>query len=40
MLYSVLGTIFLTAGLVLVVYKIYDSMMKEFIKINNDKEEE
>lgn len=47
MLYSIVGAIFLIAALVVIVYTIYNSMIKEFIKINNelnkinkDKEEE
>lgn len=47
MLYSIVGILFLIAALVVVVYTIYNSMIKEFIrinnelnKINNDKEEE
>ena len=46
MLYSIVGALFLIAALVVIVYTIYDSMIKEFIrinneinKINNDKEE-
>ena len=47
MLYSIVGSLFLIAALVVIVYTIYDSMIKEFTrinneinKINNDKEEE
>lgn len=47
MLYSIVGALFLIAALVVIVYTIYNSMIKEFIrinneinKINNDKEEE
>lgn len=47
MLYSIVGALFLIAALVVIVYTIYNSMIKEFTrinnelnKINNDKEEE
>lgn len=48
MLYSIVGVLFLIAALVVVVYTIYNSMIKESIKImnneankiNNNKEEE
>lgn len=36
MLYSIVGAIFLIAALVVIVYTIYNSMIKEFIKINNE----
>jgi archaellum component FlaF (FlaF/FlaG flagellin family) len=46
MLYSIVGALFLIAALVVIVYTIYNSMIKEFTrinnelnKINNDKEE-
>ena len=36
MLYSIVGALFLIAALVVIVYTIYNSMIKEFIKINNE----
>lgn len=46
MLYSIVGALFLIAALIVIVYTIYNSMIKEFTrinnelnKINNDKEE-
>lgn len=40
MFYSILGMAFLTLGLVLIVWKIYDIIIKEFININKKEEEE
>lgn len=40
MFYSIVGAIFLIIALIVIVYTIYDSMIKEFTRINNDKEEE
>lgn len=48
MLYSIVGVLFLIVALIVVVYTIYNSMIKESIKImnneankmNNNKEEE
>lgn len=40
MFYSILGMVFLTLGLVLIVWKIYDMIIKEFININKKEEEE
>ena len=39
MLYSIVGAIFLIIALIVIVYTIYDSMIKEFTRINNNKEE-
>lgn len=40
MFYSIVGAIFLIIALIVIVYTIYDSMIKEFTRINNNKEEE
>lgn len=47
MLYSIVGSLFLIAALIVIVYTIYNTMIKEFTRINNelnrinnDKEEE
>ena len=47
MLYSVVGSLFLIAALVVIVYTIYNTIIKEITRINNelnrinnDKEEE
>ena len=41
MLYSIIGATFLIIALFIIVYKIYDLMIKEFIRLhNNNKEEE
>jgi hypothetical protein len=40
MFYSILGAAFLTLGLVLIVWKIYDMIIKEFISISKKEEEE
>jgi archaellum component FlaF (FlaF/FlaG flagellin family) len=36
MLYSIVGALFLIAALVVIVYTIYNSMIKEFTRINNE----
>lgn len=40
MLYSIIGATFLIIALFIIVYKIYDLMIKEFIKLNNNNKEE
>lgn len=39
MFYSILGAAFLTLGLVLIVWKIYDMIIKEFISSKKEEEE-
>lgn len=40
MLYSIIGATFLIIALFVIVYKIYDLMIKEFIRLNNNNKEE
>lgn len=40
MFYSIVGAAFLIVALIVIVYTICNSLIKEFIRMNNDKEEE